>query len=42
MENINWTDRVRKEEILLRVKEERNNLHTIKRRKANWIGGIAF
>jgi hypothetical protein len=31
-------DRVRKEEVLHRVKEERNIVHTIKRRKANWIG----
>jgi hypothetical protein len=27
-------------EVLHRVKEERNILHTIKRRKANWIGHI--
>jgi hypothetical protein len=32
---ISWTDCVRNEEILYRVKEERNILHTIKRRKAN-------
>jgi hypothetical protein len=38
MEKISWTDRVRNEEVLHRVKEERNILHTIKRRKANWIG----
>jgi hypothetical protein len=37
---ISWTDRVRYEEVLHRVKEERNILHTIKRRKANWIGQI--
>jgi hypothetical protein len=37
MENISWTDRVRNEEVLHRVKEERNILHTIQRRKANWI-----
>jgi hypothetical protein len=37
---ISWTDRVRNEEVLQRVKEERNILHTIKRRKANWIGHI--
>jgi hypothetical protein len=37
---ISWTDRVRNEKVLHRVKEERNNLHTIKRRKANWIGHI--
>jgi hypothetical protein len=35
-----WTDRVRTEEVLHRVNEERNILHTIKRRKANWIGHI--
>jgi hypothetical protein len=40
MEKISWTDRVRNEEVLQRVKEERNILHTIKRRKANWIGHI--
>jgi len=37
MEKINSTDRVRNEEALLRVKEDRNILHKIKRRKANWI-----
>jgi hypothetical protein len=31
---------VRNEEVLHKVKEERNILHTIKRRKANWIGHI--
>jgi hypothetical protein len=31
---------VRNEEVLHRVKEERNILHTVKRRKANWIGHI--
>jgi hypothetical protein len=35
---ISWTDRVRNEEVLHRVKEERNIVHTIKRRKGNWIG----
>jgi hypothetical protein len=40
MEKICWTDRVRNEKVLHRVKEERNILHTIKRRKANWIGHI--
>jgi hypothetical protein len=28
---------VRNKEVLHRVKEERNILHTVKRRKANWI-----
>jgi hypothetical protein len=40
MEKFKWTNHVRNEEVLLRVKEERNILHTIKRRKANWIGHI--
>jgi hypothetical protein len=40
MEKVSWTDRVRNEEVLHRVKEERNIVHTIKRRKANWIGHI--
>jgi hypothetical protein len=37
---ISWTDNVRNEEVLHRVKEERNILHRIKRRRANWIGQI--
>jgi hypothetical protein len=40
MEKISWTDRVRNEEVLHRVKEERNIVPTIKRRRANWIGHI--
>ena len=28
------------EEVLLRVNEQRNNLHEIRKRKANWIGHI--
>jgi hypothetical protein len=40
MEKISWTDRVRNEEVSNRVKEERNIVHTIKRRKPNWIGHI--
>jgi hypothetical protein len=35
MLKISWTDRVRNEEVLQRVKEERNILKIIKRRKAN-------
>jgi hypothetical protein len=34
-ETTSWADRV-KNEVLHRVKEERNILSTIKRRKANW------
>ena len=33
MEKISWTDRVRNEKVLHRVKEERNIINTIKRRK---------
>ena len=40
MEKISWTDHVRNEEMLLRVKEQRNILHEIRKRKANWIGHI--
>jgi hypothetical protein len=35
MEKISCTDHVRNEEILLRVKEQRNILHEIRKRKAN-------
>ena len=35
MEKISWTDRVRNEEVLLRVNEQRNILHEIRKRKAN-------
>jgi len=40
MEKISWTDRVENEKVLHRVKEERNSLHTIKTREANWIGHL--
>jgi len=40
MEKISGTDHVRKEKVLLRVKEQRNILHEISKRKANWIGNI--
>jgi hypothetical protein len=40
MEKIIWTDRVRNEAVLLRVKGEKNILQTIKCRKAKWIGHI--
>jgi len=36
MEKISWTDHVRNEEVLLRVKDKRNILHEISKRKANW------
>jgi hypothetical protein len=39
MEKISWTDRVNNEAVH-GVKEERNILHTIRRRKANWIGHL--
>jgi hypothetical protein len=37
---ISWTDCVKDEEILLRVKEQRNILHEISKQKANWIDHI--
>ena len=40
MEKISWTDRVRNEDVLFRVKEQRNILHEIRKLKAEWIGHI--
>jgi hypothetical protein len=37
MEKISWTDHVRNEDVLLRVKKQRNILREIRKRKANWI-----
>jgi hypothetical protein len=34
---ISWIDRVKNEEVLQRVKEGKNILHTIKSRKTDWI-----
>jgi hypothetical protein len=35
MEKLTWTDHMRNEEVLLRVKEQRNILHEISKRNAN-------
>ena len=40
MENISWTDHMRNEDVLLRVNQQRNILHEIRKRKANWISHI--
>jgi hypothetical protein len=41
VEKISWTDRVRNEVLhTRRVKEERNILFTVRRRKTNWNGHI--
>ena len=40
MEKVSWLDHMRNEEVLLRVKEERNILLTVKSRKADCIGHI--
>ena len=40
VEKISWTDHVKNEEVLLRVNEQRNILHEIRKRKANWVGHI--
>ena len=40
LEKISWTDHVRNEEVLLRVNEQRNIIHEIRKRKVNWIGHI--
>ena len=39
MEKISWPDHIRNE-VLLRVKEQRNILYEISKRNANWIGRI--
>jgi hypothetical protein len=41
MEKISWTNHVRNEEVLLRVSEQRNILHEIRKRKANSVGRIS-
>ena len=40
MEKISWTDHVRNEGVLLKVNGQRNILHEVRKRKANWIGHI--
>jgi hypothetical protein len=40
IEKILWNDHVRNEEVLLRVKEQRNILHEISKRKVNCVGHI--
>jgi hypothetical protein len=40
MVKISWTYHVRNEDVLLRVNEQRNILHEIRKWKANWIGHI--
>jgi hypothetical protein len=40
MGKIIWAYHVRGKGVLLRVKEQRNILHEISKRKANWIGHI--
>jgi hypothetical protein len=40
MEKISWTDHVRNEEVLLRIKEQRNILHEISKQKASSVGYI--
>jgi hypothetical protein len=40
MEKISWTDHVRNEDVLLRVKKQWHIIHEIRKRKANWIGHI--
>jgi len=42
MYKINGADHARSEQVLPGVKEERNILETIKRRKTNWVGHIVL
>jgi len=36
IEVISWTDRLKNEEVLQRIAEKKNILHTIKQKKPNW------
>jgi hypothetical protein len=38
MAKISWTYHMKSEEVLHKFKEEKNILHTVKGRQANWIG----
>ena len=38
---VSWPDCLRRDEVLHRV-EDRNILQTVQRRKANWIGTVAY
>jgi hypothetical protein len=40
MDKISWTDGVRNEKVLHRVKKTRNILRTIKGKNSNWTGHI--
>jgi hypothetical protein len=40
LDTISWTERVRNEKELHRVRKERNIVHRMKRRKGKWIGHI--
>jgi hypothetical protein len=37
LEKISWMDRVKNKEVLHRINDEKNMLHQLKRRKADWI-----
>jgi hypothetical protein len=40
MKKISWTEHVRIEEVLLRVKEQRNILPEVSKQRSNWIGHL--
>jgi hypothetical protein len=40
MDKNSWTDLVINEEVLCRIQKNGNILHTVNRRKGNWIGHI--
>jgi hypothetical protein len=41
MDKKSWTELVTNEEVLQRLQKDGNILHTVNRRKANWIGHIS-
>jgi hypothetical protein len=40
MENISWTDHVRNKDVLLRVKEQRNIVHEIRKKKSHFASKL--
>jgi hypothetical protein len=42
MEKISWTDHMRNEDVLLRVKKQRNILHEIRKRKVTFYVETSF
>ena len=40
LEKISWRDKIRNDEMLARVKEEKCLIRTIRQRQTNWVGHV--